>query len=124
MEREEGWEEIITTKGRKDSRPIISIRKGGQIGFNQSALEKFGLEGYEYVTILYHKINNKLGFKFTNDDNRPGIHKLNKKNNSGTVSCRRVLEHCGIEYKSTEQYYAQWDEIREMAIIDITDKLS
>lgn len=110
--------ERFTETGR-GFRPIVSIWKRGQVGFNSGAVKKYGLDKNSYVVFFYDKDSNRIGFKFTGDENEKGISKLNVKQNSVTVGARTFLDYYDIPYEETKQYEMKYDQDEELYYIEL-----
>ncbi len=107
------------TKTGRTFKPKASIWSRGQIGFNQGAVERFGLEKYEYVIFFYDSDNKQIGFKFTKDKSEEGVIKLNTKNTGAVASGKSFLEYYGIEHGVTKQYDLKVDKDNDLYIIDL-----
>lgn len=114
-------------EGGKAFKPKISIRKNGQIGFNQAAVNKFKLGNYKYAVLYYDSERQMVGIKFTDDKNEEGAHKMQIRAGSGAVSGKSFLDFCGITYSKTMRYDLKRDEQEEMLVaiirVDIEVKL-
>lgn len=108
------------TKIGRGYRPKVSIWSRGQIGFNQGAVERFGLQEYKYVIFFYDKENGKIGFKFTNDEKEEGISKISIRKTGATVSSKSFLEYYRIDHSKTKRYDINFDETDSLYIIDLT----
>lgn len=107
------------TKAGKTFKPKVSIRKGGQMGFNNGARGKFKLDDYEYVILYFDKENSKVGIQLTNDNNENGVIKLYKRKLDVAVSARSFLDYYSISYDKTIVYDPQWVEETKMIILDV-----
>ena len=116
----EGFEKF--TKQGRSFRPKISIRKRGQIGFNNGSINKFNLKEKEFVILYINKSENKLAFRFTNNAEEEGSTKLVKRNNNYFVSGKSFLDFYSIPYDKTISMDATWDETNQIAIIQLESK--
>ncbi len=107
------------TKAGKTFQPKVSIRKGGQMGFNNGSRRKFKLDDYEYVILYFDKENSKVGIQLTNDDNENGIIKLYKRELDVAVSAKSFLDYYEISCDKTVVYDPQWVEEQKMIILDL-----
>ncbi len=82
-------------------RPKISIWEGGQIGFNQGAMKRFGLDNFQYAILFFDQEKNRIGIKFTNEDKEEGIIKFNHRKTGGVISGKAFLDFYGIDYSKT-----------------------
>ena len=109
------------TLGGKTFKPKVSIRRNGQIGFNNGARKRFELDNYKYVILFYDKENEKIGIKLTNESNENGIMILQKRPLNVAVSAKSFLEFYELPYLKTSRYNPQWDENEKMLIIDLKE---
>ena len=112
--------EKFTSSG-KTFKPKVSIRKYGQIGFNNGAVKKFDLDKYEYVILFYDRENRRIGIKLTNNSSEDGAMKLQKRPLNVAISAKSFLEYYEIPYLKTSRYNPQWDENEKMIIIDLKE---
>jgi len=115
--------EAFTEVG-KSFRPKISIRKSGQVGFNTGAIERFGLEQYDNVVMLYNKEEGKIAFRFVDNDNEPGAMKFMKRKGNYFISARSFMEKYNISYKKSISFDVTWVENHKIAIIDLKDEFA
>jgi len=116
----EGFERF--TQHGRSFHPKISIRKRGQVGFNNGAIKRFGLEAYDYVVIYYNKDKDKIGFKFTKDENAEGATKIVKRTGNYFFSGKSFLDYYEIKYNETEAFDVEWDSANELAVIDLSKR--
>jgi hypothetical protein len=116
----EGFEKF--TKQGRSFKPKISIRKRGQIGFNNGSINKFNLDNFEFVVLYMSKIENKIAFKFTNDSDEEGAVKLVKRKNNYFVSGKSFLDFYSIAYDETISMDAIWNEAAQVAIVQMESK--
>ena len=110
--------EKFTKQGRSFN-PKISIRKRGQIGFNNGAINRFRLEDYDFVVLYINKERNKIAFKFTSNPEDEGAVKIIKKKNNYFVSGKSFLDYYSIPYNETRPHDVEWNDEQKVAIIDI-----
>ncbi len=113
----EGFEKF-TQQGRS-FKPKISIRKRGQIGFNNGSINKFNLKEYDFVVLYMNKIDNKIAFKFTSNGKEEGAIKLVKRKNNFFVSGKSFLDFYSIAYDETVSMDAMWDDRAQIAIVQL-----
>jgi len=92
--------ERFTRKGRS-FKPRVSIRARGQMGFNNGAVVRFGLDKYEYVILYYSREKNQIAIAPTNDSNEDGAIKLVKKSGNYFFSGKAFLDFYDINYMKT-----------------------
>jgi len=107
------------TAGGRSFRPRVSIRKNGQIGLSQGAVQQFKLSDFPYVVLFYDKDQELIGIKPTRDPEEPGAYKLNHKGSSATISGLAFLDYFGIDYSRSQRYEARWDEEHQMVVVDL-----
>lgn len=116
----EGFEKF--TQHGRSFKPKISIRKRGQIGFNNGAIKRFGLNNYEFVVLYIDKERTKIAFNFTNSVEDDGAIKLVKKKNNYFMSGKSFLDYYNIPYGKSQAYEVDWNPETMVAIIDIGAK--
>ncbi len=116
----EGFEKF--TKQGRSFKPKISIRKRGQIGFNNGSINKFNLKDIEFVILYINKAENKIAFRFTNNANEDGATKLVKRKNNYFVSGKAFLDFYSIPYDETVSMDATWDETTQVAVVKLEAK--
>lgn len=95
---------IKFTKVKVKFRPKISIRSNGQVGFSQGALNRFGMEPFDYVILYYDKELRKIGVQLSNNKDEEGATPLIKKSGNATISARSFFEFFEIQYQQTKSY--------------------
>jgi len=102
--------------------PKVSIWGKGQLGFNQGAVGKYGLENFEYAILFYDKENHKIGVRFTKEKEE-GATKLIKRPGSGlSFSAKAFLDFYAIDYLSkTIKYNIHYDKENKLYILDSID---
>ena len=115
----EGFEKF--TQHGRGFKPKISIRKRGQIGFNNGAIKRFQIDKYEYVVLYYNKDTNKMAFNFTNSENDDGAIKIIKKKNNYFISGKSFFDYYDIPYGESQSFDVEWNPENLLAIIDISD---
>ena len=109
------------TQHGRGFKPKISIRKRGQIGFNNGAIKRFQIDKYEYVVLYYNKDTNKMAFNFTNSENDDGAIKIMKKKNNYFISGKSFFDYYDIPYGESQSFDVEWNQENLLAIIDIGD---
>lgn len=98
--------------------PKVSIWMGGQIGFNQGAVERFNIRSFQYAVLFYDKNERKIGFIFTNEAEE-GANKITKGKTGAFVSAKTFLDYYGINHDKTERYSLYYDDKNELYVIDL-----
>jgi len=98
--------------------PKVSIWMGGQIGFNQGAVERFNIRSFEYAVLFYDKDEQKIGIVFTNEAEE-GANKIAKGKTGAFISARAFLDYYGIPHDKTERYVFNYDETNKLYVIDL-----
>jgi hypothetical protein len=96
------------TKQGRTFKPKISIRKRGQLGFNSGAINKFGLDKYNYAIMYISKERDKIAIKFTNDQDAEGAVKIMKRPGNFAFSGKAFFDCYDIEVETTRAYDAEW----------------
>ena len=102
----------------KSYRPKISIRSNGQIGFNQGAIERFGLNNYKFAVLFYDRDQKIIGIKLTNQD-EDGACTLQVRKSNAAISAKAFLDYFDINYSKTKRYDAKYDEQEKMITAEL-----
>lgn len=111
-----GWE-TFTFQGRSAT-PKMTVRKGGQIGLNTAAVNRFGLEKYKYVALLINKEERKIGIKPTNDENTKGAKSFKIIQGGATIPAKNFVEFYGLNNVKERRMVCVWDNENRMIIAE------
>jgi len=106
------------TKDGKGFLPKASIRKPGQIGLNQGAVERFEFKNGEYVLLGYDREKKMIAIRRI-DDVQKGAKKVLVKGNSGAISAKSFFDYFDIPYHKTDAYELQEDKENELLVFYI-----
>lgn len=98
--------------------PKVSIRTNGQLGFSQGAVVRFEIGSYKYCQLYFDKHSNRIGLKFTNEDDEMVANIFNKRNNC-YIAAKTFLDYYNIDYGKTRSFTLLRDEDSEMIVIDL-----
>lgn len=112
------------TGGGRSYKARASIRKNGQIGLSQGAVQRFKLDRYPYVVLFYDKETERIGIKPTQNPEEPGAYRLNHKGSGADISGLAFLEYFGIDRDRSRRYEADWDDEQGMLVIDLEKPVS
>lgn len=82
--------------------PLLSLRKGGTLGFNRAAVEAFGLAEYRLAVLYFDKTTARVGMRLTNCETEPGAKRLWVRNIAklkmltGTISAVQFCKAHGL----------------------------
>lgn len=107
---------VETGRGTK---PMVSIWKRGQIGFNSLAVQKYKLDQFTHVIFFYDDEQQKIGLRFTNNSEEEGVVKLNVRKNNVVVNAGRFLEMKDISYNPGTKFNLAYDEKEDLYVVDI-----
>lgn len=110
------WE--VFDFGGRSAIPKMSIRRGGQIGLNAMAVQKFKLEKYKYVILMINKSEKKIGIKFTNDENEKGAKKFSIIQGGGTIPAKKFIEYYELNKVKERILKCEWDKENGMIIAE------
>jgi hypothetical protein len=116
---------IFTGAGKRIGKPMVSIWSRGQIGLNQGAMKKYKLENYDYVILLFDEETRRVGFVFTNDDNKEGAIKITKRTTGFSFSANAFLNSYGIDHDNeTKKYTLEYDSDNNIYIFDTNKQIN
>jgi len=97
------------TKEGKGFAPKASIRKPGQIGLNQGAVERFKFRDGEYVLLGYDRDAKVVAIRRLEEPQK-GVKKISVKGKSGSISAKSFFDYFGISYDEPHSYELKEDE--------------
>lgn len=116
-----GFEKFTKIRSKIDT-PKASIWSRGQIGFNQGAVQEYGLDKYGYVVLYYDRDTNRVGFQFTNDKKAEGASKLIVRKAAGaSLSSLAFLKTYRIDFTETKSYALVYDQEAQLYVIDLKE---
>lgn len=111
---------IISGKGCKDFKPMISIWASGQISFNKTLITLYSLNKYKYALFYFEAETYRIGVQFT-DEQENGVKKVTEHRRGGiSISAKFFLKTYEINYKKTKRYPSHYDEKTDMFIFDVS----
>ena len=60
--------ELFRATSARGFKPKASLRRNGQIGFNQGAVRRFGLRDYRYGTLYFDRERRLVGIKLYKEE--------------------------------------------------------
>lgn len=100
--------EKFTGAGRS-FKPKLSIRKNGQLGLNYGAVERYGIDKFEYVELYYDKENNRIGLKLSNEKSEGAV-RCRVRSGNASIPAKSFLEYYKIDYREAKRMEVQRDE--------------
>jgi len=109
------------TKQQNPDRPAVTIRKNGTLCINRRAIEEFGLQEMQFVTLHFDPDKSLFGIKPEPDNTDTSVFKVSKeKNRTFVISCQGFLKHCGIPFKEGSRVMrADYDGKAKMILVKI-----
>lgn len=107
------------TKTGRGYAPKVSIWTRGQIGFNQGAVERYGISNYEYAVLYYDREHKQIGISFTNDPNEEGINKIVKGKTGAFLSAKSFLDYYNVDRSENKKYDIVYDETNKLYVIQL-----
>jgi hypothetical protein len=111
------------TKMGRGGRPIVSIWSGGQIAFNQGAIDTYNLDKFEYVILYIDEEENKIGFGFTSEENAEGATSFKKRKTGASIGARYFLDCCQIARDETKKFALKYDKDMDLYFIELGDPI-
>lgn len=96
---------------RKEGRgfiPKASVRRGGQIGFNQAAIRKFNLTDGQNVLLGYDKDCKMVVIQRIGEPEQ-GAKKITIREKSGAISAKGFLDYFEIPREESRSYHLEED---------------
>ena len=105
----EDFEEFSGRRTYRSAGPIVSLTKGGRIGFNKAATEI--LRPYKYFKLLYNKKDNVIAVKVEQEESYNTLSiKFNDKFGTAQMFVRSFLNHDGIVSEKAQRLETVWDD--------------
>jgi len=108
------------TETARSYKAKISIRSNGTVGLNGGAVNRFGLDRYEWAVLYFDKQNKLVGIKPVANEKEEGAHKINKGKTGAWIAARRFLDYYEIAPAKTKRFDAAWDEKEKMIVVQIS----
>ena len=107
-------------KSGRAYRPTASIwARGGQIGLNSGAVQRFKISDYKFAVLYYDSENKRIGIKLTNDEDEPGVMGIVKGATGVFISAVSFLDNYNIDHEKTQKYAVDYNEDEGLFIIDL-----
>ena len=103
------------TKEGKGFAPKASIRKPGQIGLNQGAIERFKFRNGEFVLLGYDREGKMVAIRRL-DEAQKGVKKVTIKGNSGAISAKSFFDYFNILYNQPHSYELKEDKENDLLV--------
>jgi len=113
--------EKFTQTGQRFNPKVSIWKKGGQISFNQGAIDRFQLKNYQKAVLYFDREGRRIGIYFTNDEKEPGIIKFKIRKTGGVISGKSFLEFYGIDYSKTKTYDVVFDQENKLYVINLLE---
>jgi hypothetical protein len=113
------FEEFII-KGSTIRDAAIGIERSGKMNINTRCYQKY-FKGFDYVVLFFDREKKMVGLKPTKvpTKNTYAI-KLNKGLTLGSINARTFLKHFEIDHKEAKKYQANWDDVNQFVVIDLS----
>ena len=116
----EQYVQLNRGRGYATDNPKVSIwAKSGLANFNKAAAKMCSIETYEYLVLFFDEDTNRVGFRFTNNQEEEGRRKLNKTNQRNTCSIQGFLRHYNIDHSENRRYDLTFDEKNDLYVIQL-----
>lgn len=110
----------FTRTGARIGTPRVSVWSRGQIGFNQAAVDDYGIDKFKFVVLYYDEDAKRIGLEFTNDEKADGACKLAFRKNAGvSISAIAFLKTFKIDYSETKGFDLGFDKESGFYTIDL-----
>jgi len=111
--------ERFTQTGHRFNPKVSIWKKGGQISFNQGAMDRFQLKNYRNAILHFDREGKRIGIYLTNEEKEPGIMKFKIRKTGGVISGKAFLEYYSIDYSKTKTYDVVFDQENNFYIINL-----
>lgn len=99
--------------------PMVSIRKSGSIGVNQTALEEY-FDDDDGAIMYYDEDSTRVGIEpVTDSDADEAAYTISKTDSGGTIAAQAFLTNYEILPDVTTQYTPDWDDDEDLIAVDL-----
>ena len=109
------------TEKTKQQVPMVSIRKRGDFGFNNSCVEDFKLDRFEYVIPGISKDGTKVGLLFLKDGKRKGTAKLRIQGKGAALTITNFCKKYKLTRDSVRRLTPEWDEAAKIMVLNLQE---
>lgn len=109
-----GW--IKYTISGRSTKPRITIRKGGQIGLNDTTVKQYKLDNYKFVVLFIDEEELKIGIKPTIDAKEEGIRKFSVGKYGASIPAKGFIQTYKLDEIKKRQLDCSWDEKNKMLV--------
>lgn len=104
--------------------PRLSLRKGGSIGINHSAMQEY-FQDEDQVLLYYDSESNRVGLEpiAEKDPNAYTLQRRDREGQGGSMNAVAFMREYGLIPKKTTQYRAEWDEDKQLVVADLDNPL-
>jgi hypothetical protein len=111
--------DLFERKGRTYEAKI-SIRKRGQIAFNQGLVNKYNLDRFKYAILFMSKNGEEMAIQFTNESLAEGTGKIIKRPGNFAITGKPFCDFHGIPYDKAKSYRKiKWFENESALVVDL-----
>lgn len=110
--------------GAASNEPRISIRESETLGINTAAMREY-FDGMRGVICYYDESTNQVGLEPAEADNPDAYTiQVSEPSETGSVSASGFLNSYRLVPEKTTQYEAEWDDEKEMIVVDLDAPIS
>lgn len=113
----EKWRGTTRTSG-----PLLSVRQGGFLGLNKSAIEEYELRRFGYVALHFDPATGRIGLKFSKT-NEESAKRLIVRQAGTSLSCtiagKAFLDYWGVD--RTKPFSAPLTKEKGLFVADVSE---
>ena len=103
----------------------VTIRRNGQLGFNDGARNSYRLKNFQYAVLFYDQENEAVGIMLTNNGEEAGAIKLSAGEQNTYISAKGFLDRHKINYanmKKRNRY--ELKKIEDMLVFELKEPIT
>ena len=99
----------------------VTIRRNGQLGFNEGAKNQFKIGEWTHAVLFFDGENGAIGLMLTNDASEAGAIKITNTNQNTFIPAKGFLDRYGISYVESQRFCLE--KHQEMLVFELGEPL-
>lgn len=99
----------------------VTIRRNGQLGFNEGAKNQFGIGEWTHAVLFFDNEKRAVGLMLTNDAKEAGAIKITNTKQNTFIPAKAFLDRYGVSYVESQRYCLE--KHHEMLVFELDEPL-
>lgn len=100
----------------------VTIRRNGQLGFNEGAKNHFAIGEWTHAVLFFDSEKRAVGLMLTNDANEAGAIKITNTKQNTFVPAKAFLDRYGVSYAESQRFCLE--KHQEMLVFELDKPLT